>query len=125
MMAINSLSASSYGLSGLVSGMDSQSMVEKLLSGTQAKIDAKSQQKSVLQMKQQLYRDVAAKLKGLQTQFLSFTSGTNLLSSSFYDTMTATLSPPPGTSAAFGVTASSGANNRAIASRTARPWLAK
>ncbi len=109
MMAINSLSASSYGLSGLVSGMDSQSMVEKLLSGTQAKIDAKSQQKSVLQMKQQLYRDVAAKLKGLQTQFLSFTSGTNLLSSSFYDTMTATLSPPPGTSAAFGVTASSGA----------------
>ncbi len=108
-MAINSLSASSYGLSGLVSGIDTQSVVEKLLSGTQSKIDKAGQKKTVLQYKQQMYRDVAAKLKSLQTSFLSFTSKTNLLSNGFYNTMSATVTPPSGSSAAFSVTASSGA----------------
>lgn len=108
-MAINSLNASSRGFSGLVSGMDTQSMVEKMLSGTQVKIDKAGQKKTTLQYKQQLYRDVATKLRTLQSSFLSFTSKTNLLSNGFYNTMSATVNPPSGTSAAFSVTASSSA----------------
>ncbi|NLW78162.1 MAG: flagellar filament capping protein FliD [Ruminococcaceae bacterium] len=108
-MAINSLSASSYGLSGMVSGMNTQEMVEKLLSGTQSKIDKTLQKKTVLQYKQQMYRDVATKIKALQSKYMSFTSSTNLLSNSFFNTMTATVTPTSGTSAAFSVTASSSA----------------
>lgn len=106
-MAINSLSASSYGLSGLVSGMNSQEMVEKLLSGTQSKIDKASQKKTTLQYKQLMYREVAAKVNALQSSFLSFTSKTNLLSNSFYNTMTTKINPPSGLSAAFSVSGSS------------------
>lgn len=106
-MAINSLNASSYGLSGLVSGMDTQSMVEKLLTGTQSKIDKATQKKTTLQYKQQMYRDVSAKLTALQSSYLSFTSKTNLLSNAFYNTMNATVVPPSGLSAAFSVSGSS------------------
>ena len=108
-MAINSLSASSHGLSGLVTGADSQQMVQKLLSGTQSKIDKAKQRKSVLQFKQEMYRDVGAKLTALQTSFLSFSSKTNLMSNAFYNTMKTSISPPTGTTAAFAVTGSSSA----------------
>ncbi len=113
-MAINSLSASSYGLSGLVSGMNSQEMVEKMLSGTQAKIDKAGQKKTVLQYKQEMYREVANKLKALQSSYLSFTSQTNLLSSGFYNTMTTAITPPMGASAAFSVSASSSASTGSV-----------
>ncbi len=107
-MAINSLSASSYGLSGLVSGMNTQEMVEKLLSGTQMKIDSTAQKKTSLEYKQQMYRDVMAKLTALQSSFLSFTSSTNLLSNSFYNSMSTSItSPIAGMPAAFSVTGSS------------------
>lgn len=106
-MAINSLSASSYGMSGLVSGMDTQQMVEKMLAGTQNKISKATQKKTVLQYKQQMYRDVSAKLTALQSSYLSFTSKTNLLSNAFYNTMNTTITPPTGKSAAFSVTGSS------------------
>ncbi len=89
-MAINSLTPASKGLSGMVSGMDTQSMVEQMLKGTQAKIDMKTQQKAVLAMKQGMYRDVAAQLKAFQNTFFSFTKpDTNLLSNGFFKTMNA------------------------------------
>ncbi|MEG1125251.1 MAG: flagellar filament capping protein FliD [Oscillospiraceae bacterium] len=89
-MAINSLTPTSHGFSGLASGMDTQSMVQKMLAGTQTKIDMKTQQKAVLAMKQGMYRDVAAQLKAFQTTFFSFTNpDTHLLSNSFFKTMNA------------------------------------
>ncbi|MDL2252733.1 flagellar filament capping protein FliD [Ruminococcaceae bacterium OttesenSCG-928-I18] len=108
-MAINSLSAASRGMAGLVSGINTEEVVQKLLSGTQSKIDKASQRKTTLLYKQQMYREVASKLKTLQTSFMSFTSKTNLLSSSFFNNMTAALKPPTGTSAAFSVTATTSA----------------
>ncbi len=109
-MAINSLNASSHGFSGLVSGMNSQEMVEKLLSGTQAKIDKSTQKKTTLQYKQGMYRDAASKLRALQSKFLSFTNPkTNLLSNAFYNSMSASITPPKGKSAAFSVSATSNA----------------
>ena len=89
-MAINSLSASSYGLSGLVSGMDTESMVEKMLSGTKSKIVAQQQKKAQLEYKQQLYRDLATQLRNLQTNFFSYSNPTtNLLSDAFFSKMSA------------------------------------
>lgn len=105
-MAINSLSSSSHGLSGLASGMDTQQMVEAMLSGTQTKIDATSQKKTQLSYKQGLYRDLTTKLLNFQNTFFKYgTSSTNLMSPSFFNSMTAT-----STSSAFKAIASSTAS---------------
>lgn len=108
-MAINSLSSASYGISGLVSGINTQEYVEKMLSGTQSKINSSMQKKTVLQYKQGLYRDVASQLTLLQDSYMSFASKTNLWSTGFFNTMNTSIKPPTGTSAAFSVSAASGA----------------
>ncbi len=105
-MAINSLNSASKGLAGLASGIDTESVVKKLLAGTQSKIDKTVQKKAVLQLKQTMYREAASKLKTLQSSFMSFTSKTNLLSDSFYNNMKATVAAASGTTAAFTATAS-------------------
>lgn len=88
-----SVSASSKGVSGLVSGLNTEEMVEKLLSGTQAKIDAQNAKKQQLLWKQEAYRDVIASLRNFQLSYFSFTNPTtNLLSNSFFNTMSATSS---------------------------------
>ncbi len=84
-----SVSASSRGISGLVSGLDTEDMVKKLLSGTQAKIDAQTAKKQQISWKQEAYRDVVASLRNFQLSYFSFTNEkNNLLSSTFYNTMT-------------------------------------
>lgn len=89
-MAINSLNSSSHGLSGLMSGMDTQAMVDALLMGTQSKIDKQTARKSVLTMKQEMYHGVMTQLKNLQDSFFSYNSDkTNLLSPSFFNAMSA------------------------------------
>lgn len=74
---------------GLVSGMDTESMVEKLLSGTQSKIDKQTQKKQQVEWKQEIYRDIITKLDNFRTQFFTYSgsSNTNLLSNSFYNVM--------------------------------------
>lgn len=105
-MAINSLNSSSHGLAGLMSGMDTQSMVDALLSGTQAKIDKQNSRKATLTMKQEMYHNIITQLTNLKNSYFSFTSkSTNLLSSSFFNAMTATTK-----SDLFKVTASSNAS---------------
>ena len=96
MTYINSSSqSSSYsnrGLSGLVSGIDTEKMVSDMLSGTQTKIDKTSQDKQVLLWKQEMYRGIISSLNTFQSKFFSFgNEKTNLLSRSFYSTMNATV----------------------------------
>lgn len=105
-MAINSLSASSNGLSGLASGMDTESMVEQMLMGTQNKIDTTNQKITQLEYKQELYHSVISDLKTFQNTYFSFTNQeTNLLSQSFFSTKAAS-----STSSAYSVTANTSAN---------------
>jgi len=96
---------SSKGISGLQSGIDTEQMVRDMLSGTQAKIDKAKQEKQLLEWKQELYRSVIKSFSAFQTKFFSFSNEkTNLLSRSFYNTMTAKSS-----SAAISAIASSSA----------------
>lgn len=81
--------SSSRGLSGLASGMDTEEMVEKMLSGTQAKIDKQKGIKLQTQWKQDIYRDLISKINNFQLKFFSFTSSTNIMSKEFFNTMTA------------------------------------
>lgn len=76
---------------GLASGLDTEDMVEKLLSGTQAKIDKQNAKKQQVEWKQDIYRDLITKINGFTDKYFSFfgTGNTNLLSSGFYNVMTA------------------------------------
>lgn len=96
--------ASSNGLSGLMSGMDTEAMVEKLLSGTQSKIDDQEALKQQTTWKQEIYREIISQLNSFQNTFFGSSSSTNLLSSAFYNAMTAISK-----SDAFSVVASSSA----------------
>ncbi len=93
-MAINSLNASSNGLSGLVSGLNTEDFVSKLLAGTQSKIDMAKTQKTQLLYKRDLYRTVNSSIRSLQSKYFSFasTNNTNLLSSAFFKSFSATSS---------------------------------
>ena len=78
---------SSNGLSGLASGLDTESMVKAMLLGTQNKIDAQNQKIQQLEWKQSQYRDITTSILSFQDKFLSFSgsSKTNLRSASFFN----------------------------------------
>lgn len=82
-------SATSKGMSGLVSNMDTESMVEKLLSGTQSKIDKQTQLKQTTTWKQEFYRQIITDINTFQSTFFNSTSSTNLMSASFFNAMSA------------------------------------
>lgn len=106
-MAINSLSAASKGLSGLASGIDTESIVESMLSGTQSKIDSQNQKKTVLEYKQEMYRSVVSDLQTFQSTYFSYTNqATNLLSQSFFESKSAST-----TSSSYTVTATNSATS--------------
>lgn len=110
-MAVNAASSSyvnkassNKGFSGLASGVDTESMVEQLLSGTQQKIDKQNALKQQLEWKQEIYRDLISQINSFQTKFFSYSSDSNLLSESFFNAMSAVTS-----SNAFKATATSSA----------------
>lgn len=82
-------SATSKGMSGLVSNMDTESMVESLLSGTQSKIDKQTQLKQTTTWKQEFYRQIITDINTFQSTFFNSTSSTNLMSASFFNAMSA------------------------------------
>lgn len=86
-----STSATSYsskGFSGLVSGLDTDALVEAMTSDVQSKIDKVKQQQQTYTWKQEAYRDVISSITGFQSKYFSYSSSTNLLSSTFYNTAT-------------------------------------
>lgn len=84
--SLNVTASSSKRMSGLVSGLDTDTLVQQLTSGTQAKIDKQSQNKQIASWQQQSYREVIKALTEFQTKYLSSaTSSSSILSPSFFD----------------------------------------
>lgn len=100
---VNSAS-SNKGFSGLASGMDTESMVDAMLSGTQAKIDKQNGVKQQIEWKQDIYRDIISKINAFQSQFFGPSAKNNMMSDSFFNVMNAVTA-----SKAFRVTATSSA----------------
>ena len=92
MASISSLSSGSsiYGsrnsniISGLASGMDTESMIEGMVQGIKSKIDKQKQQQTILGWQQEAYRSISDQLVSLSTKYTSYASSTNLMSSSFF-----------------------------------------
>ncbi len=93
MATINSLtstsSSSAYGVTskgigGLASGLDTDEIIKGMTIGTRAKIAKQLQSKQLLSWQTDAYRNVSNKLIDFSKKYTSYTSSTNLLSSSFY-----------------------------------------
>lgn len=85
-------SSASKGMSGLASGLDTESLVKEMLSGTQGKIDKKEGLKQQTEWKQEIYRDLISQINTFQTNYFSSGSSTSLTSSALYNAMAATAS---------------------------------
>jgi len=86
MSSINTVSGNGNKnyVSGLASGMDTESIVKSLLMGTQTKIDKQSG------LKQDIYRDLITKINTFSDKYFSYygSGDTNLMSQSLFKTMT-------------------------------------
>lgn len=85
-------SVSGKGIGGLMSGLDTESLVEQMLQSTQAKINRQFQAQQKLVYQQDAFRDVISKLTDFSSKYFSYTSKTNILSSSFFKSNTVTSS---------------------------------
>ena len=65
----NTASSSILRISGMASGIDTDSIVKTMLSSYQTRIDKANQAKQTLQWKQEAYRDIIKSVKGLQEYF--------------------------------------------------------
>ena len=83
-------SSASKGMSGLASGLDTESLVKEMLSGTQSKIDKQEGLKQQTEWKQEIYRDLITQINTFQKGYFSSGSATSLTSSALYNTMSAT-----------------------------------
>ncbi|MBR3570599.1 MAG: flagellar filament capping protein FliD [Oscillibacter sp.] len=77
-------------LSGLASGMDTESMIANSVSGYKAKITQLQQQQTKYEWKQDAYRSITDKLYSLSDKYTSYTSKTNLYSNAFFNNSVAT-----------------------------------
>ncbi len=87
---MNTTSTSSiYGnrniISGLASGMDTETMIENAVKGYQSKITSLQQKQEQVQWKQEAYRSIIDKMVNLTRKYTSYTSSTNLFSQSFFN----------------------------------------
>ncbi|MEA4892947.1 MAG: flagellar filament capping protein FliD [Peptococcaceae bacterium] len=83
--------SSSNGISGLISGMDTDSMVKQMLSGTQSKIDKQEALKTQTEWKQEYYRDIINSINGLSSKYFDSTYDSslnvNFASNAFFNSM--------------------------------------
>lgn len=87
MSTVNSTTSGSNTLriTGMASGLDVDSMVKKMMSAEQIKIDKAQQAKQIVQWKQEAYQDIIKDIKDLQNTFFDSTSSDkNILASANY-----------------------------------------
>ncbi len=91
-----SVGSSGNGLAGLMSGMDTESMVKKMLGGTQTKINKQTQLKTQTEWKQEVYHDVITDINAFSGKYFDMSYGsslaTNLGSTSLFNSMKAAVS---------------------------------
>ncbi|WKY48579.1 flagellar filament capping protein FliD [Eubacteriaceae bacterium ES3] len=99
--SLTTLSAKT-GIAGLMSGLDTEEIVNSLTLATQQKITKQEQKLQLLEWKQTAYQSVTTALKEFQSSYLDVLSGSNFTSESLFNTIAASTS-----SSAYTVTASS------------------
>lgn len=97
-MAVSGVSSSNsiYGtrnvITGLASGMDTESMIENAISAYKNKIAALSQKRTKTLWQQDAYRSIINKLSSFTSKYTSYQSSNNLMSNSFWNQAVKTVS---------------------------------
>lgn len=96
-MSINISSYSSIssrkGVSGLLSGLNTDELVEQLTSGTRARITKQLQNKQVLEWKQSAYRNVTTQLSTFYNKYFQYSSSSqSIMNSKFFNSYSITSS---------------------------------
>ncbi|WP_325214279.1 flagellar filament capping protein FliD [Oscillibacter sp.] len=97
-MAVSGVSSSRsiYGtrnvITGLASGMDTESMIENAISAYKNKISALNQKRTKTEWKQDAYRSMIDKMSSFLSKYTSYRSANNLMSTSFFDQAVKTVS---------------------------------
>ena len=92
---INSYSGISTrkGISGLMSGLDTDDIVKQLTYATRSKITKQLQDKQILEWKQSAYQNISKELTGFYNKYFQFSSGSNsIMNDKFFDTGSVTSS---------------------------------
>ena len=90
-MAVSGVSSSKsiYGtrnvITGLASGMDTESMIENAISAYKNKIASLTQKRTKTEWKQEAYRSIIDKMASFTDKYTSYRSSNNLMSTSFFD----------------------------------------
>jgi flagellar capping protein FliD len=66
---ISTLNSSVNRISGLASGLDTETLVKQLTAGTRSKIESAQQQKQLLEWKQDFYREITIKLVDFNNKY--------------------------------------------------------
>lgn len=75
------------GVGGLISGIDTDLVVEQMLARSKIRIDKEYQNKQKLSYKQEAYRDISSKMLDFQLKYLSYSSSSekNILNPKFFE----------------------------------------
>lgn len=88
--SINSYLTTRNGMSGLVSGLDTDELVKGMTSATRTKMEKLLQQNQKYTWQMDAYRSVTTKLTAFQNKYMSFTSSSNIFSDKFFQNTTIT-----------------------------------
>ncbi len=80
----SSLSSQIRGYGGLASGVDRDTLIEQMTSGTRAKIAKQKQEQTKISWKQEAMRDITSKIYNFTSNYASYSSANNLLSSNLF-----------------------------------------
>ncbi len=107
MSSVNSLYSSSSRVTGMLSNMDTDSIVESMCSGQQSKVDKKYQEKTIFQWKDATLTDISDDVKEFTNTYCSVLGSSSMLKASTYVTYSASTSD---TSGAVSITAGTNAS---------------
>ena len=91
LMSSSSSASSIYGsrssniISGLASGLDTESLIQGMVQDIKSKISKQKQQQTILGWQQDAYRNISNQLIALSNKYTSYTSSTNLMSSALFE----------------------------------------
>lgn len=80
----SSLSSQIRGYGGLASGLDRDTLIEQMTSGTRSKIAKQGQQKTKIEWQMEAMRDITSKIYNFTNGYTSYASPNNLLSSNLF-----------------------------------------
>ncbi|WP_352400351.1 flagellar filament capping protein FliD [Anaerotignum sp.] len=80
----NAYGSQTKGIGGLVSGLNTDEIIDGMTISTRSKIAKQKQNKTLLSWKTDAYRSISSKLISFADKYTSYSSNTNLYSDSFY-----------------------------------------